>query len=175
MKTSLFFLPSIYFVRGNLVDSNKCRIICKARNKCLNNFYCLKDINLENSKPFLPELVYGKVIKVYDGDSITVASKSQLTGDKIYRYPVRLRGIDAPEIRSKYSKEIELAHMSKQALHALIYDKIVRLDNVKTEKYGRLLADVYLDDLHINKWLLENNYAIPYDGNAKNTPDEWKQ
>jgi endonuclease YncB( thermonuclease family) len=45
---------------------------------------------------------------------------------------------------------------------------------VKTEKYGRLLADVFLDDLHINKWLLENNYAIPYDGKAKNTPDEWK-
>lgn len=174
MKTYLSFLTGIYFARGNFVDSNKCRILCKVNNKCVNNFYCLKDIDLKNSKPFLPELVYGKVIKVYDGDTITVASKSQLTGDEIYRYPVRLRGIDAPEIRSKYSKEMELAHMSKQALHELIYEKIVRLDNVKTEKYGRLLADVFLDDLHINKWLLENNYAIPYDGKAKNTPDEWK-
>ena len=174
MKTYLSLLSSIYIVKGTFIGAAKCNILCRVNKKCVNNFYCLKDIDLKNSKPFLPELVYGKVIKVYDGDTITVASKIPSTDNKIYRYPVRLRGIDAPEIRSKYSKEMELAHMSKQALHELIYEKIVRLDNVKTEKYGRLLADVFLGDLHINKWLLENNYAIPYDGKAKNTPDEWK-
>lgn len=174
MKTYLSFLNCIYFARGSFLDANKCKILCKVNKKCINNFYCLKNVDLKNSKPFLPELMYAKVIKVYDGDTITVASKSPATGDEIYRYPVRLRGIDAPEIRSKYSKEMELAHMSKQALHELVYEKIVRLDNVKTEKYGRLLADVFLDDLHINKWLLENNYAIPYNGKTKNTPDEWK-
>lgn len=174
MKTYLSFLTSIYFAGANLFDGNKCKILCKVNNKCVNNFYCLKDINFKNSKPFLPELVYSKVIKVYDGDTITVASKSSVTGDKVYRYPVRLRGIDAPEIRSPYSKEIELAHISKQALHELVYEKIVRLDNVRTEKYGRLLADIYLDNLHVNQWLLDNHYAIPYDGKAKNTPEEWK-
>jgi endonuclease YncB( thermonuclease family) len=49
----------------------------------------------------------------------------------------------------------------------------VRLDKIKIEKYGRLLADVYIDNIHVNKWLLDNKYAIPYDGKKKNKPTEW--
>ena len=41
------------------------------------------------------------------------------------------------------------------------------------EKYGRILADVYLGDLHINQWMLDNKHAIPYDGGTKHRPDEW--
>jgi endonuclease YncB( thermonuclease family) len=41
------------------------------------------------------------------------------------------------------------------------------LKNLKTEKYGRVLADVYLGDLHVNKWLLDNKYAVPYSGGKK--------
>ena len=55
-----------------------------------------------------------------------------------------------------------------------VFGKIVYLDNVSTEKYGRILADVYLGDLHINKWMLSNKYAIEYDGGTKKIPDEWK-
>jgi hypothetical protein len=47
------------------------------------------------------------------------------------------------------------------------------LRNVTTEKYGRILADIYLENLHINKWMLDNNYAIPYDGGKKKRPNEW--
>jgi hypothetical protein len=44
---------------------------------------------------------------------------------------------------------------------------------LSTEKYGRLLADVYLEDLHLNAWMLEHNYAVPYDGGTKHRPVEW--
>ena len=44
---------------------------------------------------------------------------------------------------------------------------MVELRNIGTEKYGRILADVYLGDLHINNWMLENNYAIVYNGGTK--------
>ena len=43
------------------------------------------------------------------------------------------------------------------------------------EKYGRLLADVYLDELHLNQWLIENKYAVAYDGGTKHRPDEWTE
>ena len=44
---------------------------------------------------------------------------------------------------------------------------ITNLKNVKNEKYGRVLADVYLGDLHVNQWLLDNKYAVQYSGGTK--------
>ena len=51
-----------------------------------------------------------------------------------------------------------------------ILNKHVTLKNVATEKYGRVLADVYLDDLHLNQWLLDERYAVKYDGGTKISP-----
>jgi hypothetical protein len=36
-----------------------------------------------------------------------------------------------------------------------------------------MLADVYLENLHINQWMLEQQLAIPYDGGMKHRPVEW--
>jgi endonuclease YncB( thermonuclease family) len=51
--------------------------------------------------------------------------------------------------------------------------KNVTLENVSLEKYGRLLADVYCDGVNMNNWMLENKFAIPYDGGTKTRPLEW--
>lgn len=126
----------------------------------------LDNINYENTVPFIPPVKYGKVVKVYDGDTITLASKI-LNGSEIYRFSVRLNGIDSPEIKGKTEEEKQSAIKSRDALKDLIYNKCVKLSNVKTEKYGRILAEVYLDDLHVNKWLLDNKLAEPYDGGTK--------
>lgn len=65
----------------------------------------LENIKLEDTKNFVPPITYGKVVKVYDGDTITIASKLPYIASPIYNFHVRLNGIDAPEIRSK--NEIE--------------------------------------------------------------------
>jgi micrococcal nuclease len=111
---------------------------------------------------------------VYDGDTITIATKLPFPDSPVYRFPVRLRGIDSPEIKGKSSEEIVLAKISRDALSHMIMDKTVELKDVNTEKYGRLLANVYIDNIHINKWMLDKKYAIAYDGGAKRRPDEWK-
>ena len=49
------------------------------------------------------------------------------------------------------------------------------LKNISTEKYGRLLADVYLGDLHLNKWMLDKRYAVSYDGGTKIAPESWNK
>ena len=128
----------------------------------------LQDIGYHDCKRFIPDIQYAKVVKVYDGDTITVASKYPKNGKKLYRFSVRLAGIDAPEMNADSFIERVEANISKEQLHSLIYNETVRLDNVRIEKYGRLLADVYIRDLHVNNWLLENNYAVPYFGGAKN-------
>jgi micrococcal nuclease len=120
-----------------------------------------------NTNPFVPLITKGKVIKVYDGDTITVASKLPYPGAPFQRFSVRLRGVDSPEIKTHSFDEKQAAIKSRDALHELIYGKIVILQNVSTEKYGRVLADVYIDDIFVNRWLLDNHYAITYDGGKK--------
>jgi endonuclease YncB( thermonuclease family) len=133
----------------------------------------LNSIGYSDTLPFVPPIDFGKVIKVYDGDTITIAAKLPNTLGPIYRFSVRLLGIDSPEIKGKTFKEKELAVISRDILSQLIMGKIVYLRNVSMEKYGRILADVYLGDLHVNDWMLKNGYAIPYDGGTKHRPSEW--
>jgi micrococcal nuclease len=123
--------------------------------------------SLTKSIPFVPPITEGDVIHVYDGDTITIVSKLPYDASPLYRFSVRLAGIDCAEIKGKTEHERELAQEAKSALQKLILNKVVALKNLKTEKYGRVLADVYLGDLHVNKWLLDNKYAVQYSGGKK--------
>lgn len=134
----------------------------------------LEKIEYKDTEEFIPPVVYAKVIKIYDGDTITVAAKLPFKGSPLYRFSVRLNGIDSPEIKGNTSTEKALAVKSRDALNKLIFGKIVELKNNKKEKYGRLLSDVYLHDLHVNKWMLDNKLAISYDGGKKIKPENWE-
>ena len=56
-----------------------------------------------------------------------------------------------------------------------IYGKEVELKNIATEKYGRILADVYYNDLSIGELLKNERLAVSYDGGKKNVPECWKK
>ncbi len=133
----------------------------------------LQNVEYNNTVPFVPPIMVAKVIKVYDGDTITVASKLPYETSKIYTFQVRLNGIDSPEIKGKTKEEKDLAIVSRNTLSNMIYGKIVKLQNTATEKYGRLLADVYCGDVHINQYMLDNKLATEYDGGTKKRPREW--
>ena len=143
------------------------------------NFSCCKNNNKNlswtNTKSFIPPIKSGIVIKVYDGDTITVATKLPYKKDNtIYRFSIRLKNIDCPEINSNNSEEKEYAFLAKNALSQKILNKEVIVKNTSIEKYGRILADVYLKNELINDWLLENRYGVKYDGKSKNLPKSWK-
>lgn len=130
----------------------------------------LKNTQLDwnNTIPYLPEIKYGKVIKVYDGDTITIATPL-FNGDNVprietYRFNIRLRGINTPELRTKNSEERNLAIESRDYLASMVMDKIVRLENLGVEKYGRLLCDVFVEDphLHINSAMIDSGFAVAF-------------
>ena len=123
--------------------------------------------------PFVPPIDMGFVIKVYDGDTITIASKLPYPDSPLYRFSVRLNGIDCPEIKSKDKYEKECAQIAKQVMTDLTLNKVVLLKNVGTEKYGRILADVYIDQIHLNDYLLKKRLAVSYDGGTKKCPNNW--
>lgn len=126
----------------------------------------LNSITYEETQPFIPQVSYCKVIKVYDGDTITVAAKTPGT-NIVYRFSVRLAGIDTPEMTSNNNIEKERAIFVRDRLHDLVFGKIVLLQNLSMEKYGRILADIYLDDLHVNQYMIDNQYAYVYNGGKK--------
>lgn len=134
-------------------------------------FSCCSSSNLnvieyEDTIPFVPEFSKCKVIKVYDGDTITVAA--YLKGQKqCYRFSVRLRGIDSPEIKTHNDQEKLAAIKSRDSLSGKILNEIIYLENIGTEKYGRLLANVMFKGENMNKWMLDNKLAVPYDGGKK--------
>lgn len=138
------------------------------------------DIEWKDIPKFVPDVSYGRVIKVYDADTITIATWVM---DELYKFPVRLIGVDTPEIKPKkpskdeniesYENEKKMAKMARDELALMIYKNIVRLEDVSYDKYGRLLAKVYYDDICINEWLIEKRFAVKYDGGTKISPKCW--
>ncbi len=145
---------------------------CSKNENCSTNENC-SNIKWEDTIPFTFPIVSGQVIKVYDGDTITIASKMPYKDSPMYRFSVRLNGIDTPEINGKTDDEKTIAVEAKNRLTDLIMNKQVDLKNIQNEKYGRILADVYLGDLHINQWMLDQHFAVKYDGGTKKTPENW--
>ena len=150
---------------------NKC--ICTT-NTCTTNTTNTNKIKLSyEAVPFIPPITSGNVIKVYDGDTITIISKLPYQESSLYKFSVRLNGIDCPEIKGDTDDEKQCAQLAKRELENLILNKQVTLKNLNTEKYGRILADVYLDELHLNKHMLDKRLAVTYDGGKKSRPSSW--
>lgn len=141
----------------------------KQTNLCPKEIY---EASWNTTTPYIPNVKYGKVIKVYDGDTITIAGKP-FENSSVHRFSVRLNGIDAPEIKTTDKNEKKHAIVAREALKIKVMDKIISLQNVSYDKYGRLLADVYLREENISDWLLQCNYVVKYDGGTKTKPKEW--
>ena len=133
------------------------------------------DIKWEDTQEFTFPIKGGRVIKVYDADTITIASKLPYNESPLYRLSVRLNGIDTPEIKGKdiSEDEKEAAKVARNFVYNLVFNKYVRLENIESEKYGRILADVYIDDIHLNNLLIRERYAVKYDGGTKKKPTSW--
>jgi len=89
-----------------------------------------------------------RVTQVIDGDTITIEGG----------YRVRYIGIDTPET---YPKIEDFGVEAWQANRQLVEGKVVRLerDISETDKYGRLLRYVYVDDIFVNAELVIQGLA----------------
>ena len=132
-------------------------------------------IKWEDTVEFKFPITGGQVIKVYDADTITIASKLPYNDSPMYRLSVRLNGIDTPEIKGKdiSNEEKESAKAARDFVSNLVLNKYVRIENIEREKYGRILADVYIEDIYLNELLIKERYALKYDGGTKKKPISW--
>lgn len=134
----------------------------------------LQDCTWKSCEPYVPEFMEGRIIKCYDGDTVTIAT---IINDKIVRFNIRMLGYDCAEIRSKHPQEKQVAQWAKEFITDMIYGKMVKVaKNAGYDKYGRLLLELEINSVNVNKVMLEK-WGVSYDGGHKNNVDwsEWNQ
>jgi len=101
-----------------------------------------------------------KVVKVYDGDTITVDVDLGF-GVWMHKQKIRLVGINTPEVRGE---EREEGLKSRDWLREKILDKQITLRTAKDRKgkYGRWLGAVILHSTNINQEMISLGLAEKY-------------
>ncbi|AAS96482.1 thermonuclease family protein [Nitratidesulfovibrio vulgaris] len=92
----------------------------------------------------------GKVVGVADGDTVTVLSKNN---DQIR---IRLYGIDAPESAQAFGAK------AKQSLANMVFGKVVRVEEKDRDRYGRVVARLYVGSLDVNAEQIRQGMAWVY-------------
>ena len=92
----------------------------------------------------------GRVVKVADGDTITILDSSKT------QHKIRLQGIDAPEKNQAYGDA------AGRYLSGLVAGKEVRVAWGKRDKYNRILGTVYANGEEVNLEMLKAGYAWHY-------------
>ena len=113
---------------------------------------------------------YGcKVNRVVDGDTVDVTL--DLGFSILHKCRVRLYGIDTPESRTRDKDEKVRGKLAGKYLKDTIDngDTIVLQTKMKDSKgkFGRVLANVVVDDININQQMIINHLAVRYYGQSK--------
>ena len=114
-------------------------------------------------------VIVSRVISVYDGDTfrVDIDSLPPIVGKNI---PIRLNGVDTPEIRGKCQYEKDLALKARDFVrNKLANAKEIKLNNLQRGKYFRVVAKVIVDGVSLEQELLENELAYKYSGGKKSS------
>ncbi|MCC4589901.1 thermonuclease family protein [Xanthomonas campestris pv. cannae] len=92
---------------------------------------------------------------VTDGDTLTVAKQR-----------IRLWGIDAPEstqqCTAKDGRSWPCGRRSAAALDGYVLDKTVRCQPKDTDRYGRVVAECFVQGQSVNRWMVSSGWAVAY-------------
>ena len=95
------------------------------------------------------DVIIGKVVRVADGDTITVVENRT-------QHRIRLFGIDAPE------RHQDCANRAKQLASDLVFGKQVRVAKKDIDRYGRIVGMVYVGDVCVNEEIVRNGLTWVY-------------
>jgi len=114
--------------------------------------------------------VQATVLKVRDGD--TFLAEAEVWPGQYLRINVRIRGIDAPEMKARCDGERDAAQAAREELRALLGEGRIALSNIGGAKYyGRVLADVATEDgVAVGDAMLRTGRVRAYGGGRR---DSW--
>lgn len=109
------------------------------------------------------------VLRTIDGDTFLARVHQHDGRDFVAR--VRLRGIDAPEMKASCRQEQDKAEASTDALRDLLGQGGVTISHLGPDKYGRILADVATRrTADVSATMLAGGFARSYNGGHR---DGW--
>ena len=107
------------------------------------------------------------IVSVYDGDTFKIDLDCAV---ELYcrNMPVRVLGVDTPEIKGKTEREKKLAQQAKKFTTQFLQKGPVTLSNCGRDKYFRLLCDVTNGEgQNLAAELIKRNLGYSYDGGTK--------
>lgn len=107
------------------------------------------------------------IASIYDGDTFKINLNCSFA---VYceKVPVRVRGVDCPEIKGKTAKEKQLAQKAKAFTKAFLENGPVTLTDCGRDKYFRLLCGVTNNTgKDLAEELIRHNLGYAYDGGKK--------
>ncbi|MEQ1952357.1 thermonuclease family protein [Mesorhizobium yinganensis] len=111
--------------------------------------------------------VEARVLSVLDGD--TFMAEAHVWPGQFVRINVRIRGVDAPEMKGRCASERQAARQARDVLTLMLGEEPVIISNIGGAKYyGRVLADVFTSDgEEVARVLIEEGLARPYHGGKR--------
>jgi endonuclease YncB( thermonuclease family) len=108
------------------------------------------------------------VVRTIDGD--TFEARVHLEPGLDLNTRVRLRGIDAPELKASCAQELQMAEAATGALRALLGEGDVMIFNIGPDKYaGRVVAEVATRRTgNVSTAMLAAGHARSYGGGHRN-------
>ena len=107
-----------------------------------------------------------ELASVYDGDTFRVHLSCKY-GVFCKTIPIRVRGVDCPEIKGESAETKALAKQAKAFTKNFLKSGKILLRNCGRDKYFRLLCDVRVNEQSLGEELIKAGHAIPYDGGTK--------
>ena len=108
-----------------------------------------------------------EVTSIYDADTfrVNIEGWPAIIGNHV---PIRVLGVDAPELRGKCEFEKVAARKAKQHTVALLRSaKVIKLTNMKRGKYFRILSNVLVDGKSLADSLISHGLARSYAGGKR--------
>lgn len=118
-----------------------------------------------------------RINKVLDGDTVDIDLDLGFNV-MLANQRVRMAGIDTPESRTTNKEEKERGMLSKKRLAEKLpvgsWQKIQTLKSENVDdKFGRILGVFVMEDGNsLNQWMIDNNYAVLYQGESKELVQE---
>ena len=100
----------------------------------------------------------GRVVGISDGDTLTLLVPD---GSSYKQVKIRLAEIDTPESKQPYGTR------ARQALSDLVFNKQARVVVETTDRYGRTVGRVYVDNVDVNAEMVKQGAAWVYRQYAK--------
>ena len=109
------------------------------------------------------------VTRVVDGDTVDV--DIDLGFGIWYRNQrIRLMGVDTPEVRTRDLVEKKFGLLAKSIVEGFCpvgKEVLLQTELDDKGKFGRILGVIVSDETNVNDYLIENHYAVAYEGQSK--------